>query len=145
MPKENIQNEDIWEEAKDAVDKDKYDEDSYYAVVTDVYKNMGGKFKNSATDDLYESQGFKDWVQRLGDDEWLADQNSIVYFELEKVQKHLVNAIEGLMDLKNDEDLEGYDFSQVDQLKDRLNEINLDIKEMSSRMQISKLNLSMKK
>ena len=35
--------EGIWQKAKDAVDRNKYkDEDSYYAVVTTVYKQMGG-------------------------------------------------------------------------------------------------------
>ncbi len=38
-----VEDEDIWEKAKAEVNKDDYDEDSYYAVVTDVYKSMGGK------------------------------------------------------------------------------------------------------
>ena len=47
MPK-GILDEDIWEKAKDAVDKSKYSEDSYYAIVMTVYKNMGGKLKQES-------------------------------------------------------------------------------------------------
>jgi len=41
-----VEDESIWEKAKKEVDRSKYDsEESYYAVVTTVYKNMGGKVK----------------------------------------------------------------------------------------------------
>jgi len=41
-----VEDEEIWAKAKKEVDRSKYDsEDSYYAVVTTVYKNMGGKVK----------------------------------------------------------------------------------------------------
>jgi len=45
-PKSNVEDEDIWAKAKKAADKT-YDRSNefYYAVVTDIYKNMGGKFK----------------------------------------------------------------------------------------------------
>lgn len=37
--------EEKWHEAKAAVDKSKYDDDSYYAVVTKVFKKMMGEEK----------------------------------------------------------------------------------------------------
>lgn len=41
-----VEDEEIWAKAKKEVDRSKYDsEESYYAVVTTVYKNMGGKVK----------------------------------------------------------------------------------------------------
>lgn len=41
-----VQDEEIWERAKEAVSRSDYpDDDSYYAVVTKVYKNMGGGIK----------------------------------------------------------------------------------------------------
>lgn len=52
MPASWVKDEDIWEKAKKEVDKDKYDEDSYWAVVTEVYKNMGGKKKKSSAEVL---------------------------------------------------------------------------------------------
>ena len=44
-----VEDESTWEQAKDAVNRDDYDnEDSYYAVVTTVYKDMGGKVGKKA-------------------------------------------------------------------------------------------------
>lgn len=49
-----VQDEDIWDKAKDAVDKKDYpDDDSYWAVVTTVYKDMGGKVKESSKKSEY--------------------------------------------------------------------------------------------
>jgi hypothetical protein len=45
---EGIEDEDTWEKAKKSVDKDKYKGDSYWAVVSTVYKKMGGKYKHSS-------------------------------------------------------------------------------------------------
>jgi hypothetical protein len=42
-----VEDHDIWEKAKNAADKSDYDDDSYYAVVTSIYKNMGGGIKES--------------------------------------------------------------------------------------------------
>ena len=42
-----VEDHDIWEKAKAAADKSDYDDDSYYAVVTSIYKNMGGGIKES--------------------------------------------------------------------------------------------------
>lgn len=45
-----VEDEDIWEKAKEAVGPDDGSYDDYYAVVTDVYKEMGGKIaKRSKT------------------------------------------------------------------------------------------------
>lgn len=40
-----VADEDIWDKAKSEVDKSKAPPESYYAVVTSVYKNMGGRVK----------------------------------------------------------------------------------------------------
>lgn len=45
MPAAAVADEDIWNKAKKSVDKAKTPPDSYYAVVMDVYKKMGGKLK----------------------------------------------------------------------------------------------------
>ncbi len=42
-----VEDEDIWEKAKEAADKGDYDGDSYYAVVTEIYKKMGGTVGNN--------------------------------------------------------------------------------------------------
>lgn len=51
-----VEDDDIWEKAKKEVSRDKYtDDDSYYAVVTTVYKNMGGKIKNKKSSSKYDT------------------------------------------------------------------------------------------
>lgn len=40
-----VADEDKWERAKAAADKGGYGEDSYYAIVTHIYKNMGGSIR----------------------------------------------------------------------------------------------------
>jgi len=48
--------EKIWQKAKYSVDPDKYDDETYWQVVTSVYKKMGGKFKSAKErlNSLYE-------------------------------------------------------------------------------------------
>lgn len=38
-----VQDDDIWEKARAAVDPSKYSGDDYWKVVTTVYENMGGR------------------------------------------------------------------------------------------------------
>jgi hypothetical protein len=38
-----VQDDDIWEKAKNAVDPAKYSGDAYWKVVTTVYQSMGGR------------------------------------------------------------------------------------------------------
>ena len=45
-----VEDHDIWEKAKKAADKSDCDDDSYYAVVTSIYKNMGGGIKGDKVD-----------------------------------------------------------------------------------------------
>jgi len=46
MPGHGVVNESLWDKAKKQVDKKDYsDDDSYWAVVSTVYKNMGGTYK----------------------------------------------------------------------------------------------------
>jgi hypothetical protein len=50
MPANGVVDESIWEKAKKAVKKSDYpDDNSYYAVVSTVYKNMGGKYSKEAS------------------------------------------------------------------------------------------------
>lgn len=45
-----VVDDDIWEKAKKQVNKEDYpDENSYWAVVTTVYKNMGGRIKGKSS------------------------------------------------------------------------------------------------
>jgi hypothetical protein len=58
---EGVLDESIWEKAKEAVDKSKYpSDDSYYAVVSSVYKRMGGRYASKdsqhAEDKPFEKQ-----------------------------------------------------------------------------------------
>jgi hypothetical protein len=46
MPKW-VKNEDIWKKAKSKVDRDKYNDEVYWKIVTDVYKKMGGEIKEN--------------------------------------------------------------------------------------------------
>lgn len=55
-----VRDERIWEKAKAAVSREKYDEDAYWAVVTKVYKNMGGRV-GKATANEAEVDGSEDW------------------------------------------------------------------------------------
>lgn len=46
---EGVLDEDLWQKAKEATDRKKYpDDDQFYAVVTSVYKKMGGRYKADA-------------------------------------------------------------------------------------------------
>ena len=83
---EGVVDEDLWEKAKKEVSREKYpDDDSYYAVVSTVYKKMGGRYESKADssqhdeteqfseyyDDnpsaqLLHKSGFKQSLNRLG-------------------------------------------------------------------------------
>jgi len=54
MPGNHV-DEALWEKAKSKVDHSKYkDNDSFYAVVTTVYKNLGGKFTHEDKKSKYD-------------------------------------------------------------------------------------------
>jgi len=46
-----VEDEDIWDRAKKAADAGEYDADTYWAVVSHIYKRMGGKSKSEGTTD----------------------------------------------------------------------------------------------
>jgi len=54
MPAPWVMDEDIWDKAKKAVDKKKYPGERYWRVVTDVYKNMGGRIKHKRKSSKYD-------------------------------------------------------------------------------------------
>jgi hypothetical protein len=47
-----VADEATWEKAKEAAKKGGYEGDSYWAVVTSIYKRMGGAVKGNASESL---------------------------------------------------------------------------------------------
>ena len=41
-----VKNHGLWKKAKSKVDKDKYSDEVYWKIITDVYKKMGGEIKS---------------------------------------------------------------------------------------------------
>lgn len=61
-----VQDEDTWAKAKGAVNRAKYpSDDSYYAVVATVYKNMGGKVKKAAENSAFHRPENYDQIKYL--------------------------------------------------------------------------------
>ena len=71
-----VEDEDVWERAKAAADKGGYGEDSYYAVVTHIYKNMGGGIKEATSNhgehakSLEQTSNFDPDQPRESDGKW---------------------------------------------------------------------------
>lgn len=68
----NVMDEDIWDKAKESVGPDDGSYDSYWAVVMDVYKNMGGR--TSGSDDKESRAVFMvAMISKLGTPLWVQD------------------------------------------------------------------------
>ena len=77
-----VENEDIWERAKKEVDKEKYpDENSYYAIITTIYKSMGGRIKGKAGKWGRKNTDLKREILNRNKKEVLAKKDGLKKFE----------------------------------------------------------------
>ena len=94
MPGKGIVDEGLWEKAKKSVSHDKYkDNDSYYAVVSTVYKNMGGKYKHESAFD-----GIANIVKKSASGDTFFIEIDVSNMSNEIIEKYLVREIEDVID-----------------------------------------------